>query len=116
QINVAVIIDASGSIFEIEGAFPLEKEFAKNVTASFAARNLFTNGGTASYATFSDDASDGGTFGSEAEFNEFVDNASWEEGDTNIEAGLSKGRELLANGTSTRTSFLILVTDGDWNL
>ncbi|CAN0405319.1 unnamed protein product, partial [Ectocarpus sp. 8 AP-2014] len=115
KVNVAVIIDASRSIFDIDGAFLLEKEFAKNVTASFAAKNLFTNGGTASYASFSDDASDGGTFGSEAEFNEFVDNAPWEEGNTNIEAGLSKGRELLANGTSTRTSFLILITDGDGN-
>ncbi|CAN0192595.1 unnamed protein product [Ectocarpus sp. 6 AP-2014] len=114
KVNVAVIIDTSGSIFDIDGAFLLEKEFAKNVAASFAAKNLFTNGGTASYASFSDAASDGGTFGSEAEFNEFVDNAPWEKGYTNIEAGLSKGRELLANGTSTQTSFLVLITDGDW--
>lgn len=39
KVNVAVIIDASGSVNTAE--LELEKEFAKNAVASFAARNLF---------------------------------------------------------------------------
>lgn len=111
---MAVIIDTSGSVSAAE--LDLEKDFAKSAVASFAAQNLFTNGGTASYASFSTVASEGGTFASSAEFDEFVDNDPTAVGFTNIEAGLRKGRELLNAGSSATTSFLILITDGDWNL
>lgn len=109
---MAVIIDGSGSVSSVEEE--LEKEFAKSAVASFASRNLFTNGGMASYASFATIASEGGTFGSSAEFDEFVDTALTASGDTNIEAGLIKGRELL-NADSATASFLILITDGGWN-
>eukprot|EP00752_Nemacystus_decipiens_P002185 g2080.t1 len=114
KVNVAVITDSSGSVSDDE--LDLEKDFAKSAVASFEARNLFVNGGTASYASFATSVSEGGTFDSSAEFNEFVDNDPRESGSsTNIEAGLSKGRELLNADPSATASFLILITDGDWN-
>lgn len=39
KVNVAIIIDSSTSVSTME--LLLEKEFAKNAVASFAARNLF---------------------------------------------------------------------------
>lgn len=114
QVNVAVIIDSSGSVSASE--LLLEIDFAKKAVASFASRNLFTNGGTASYASFATSVSEGGTFSSTAEFDEFVDNDPRASGgSTNIAAGLSKGRELLNADESATASFLILITDGDWN-
>lgn len=111
---MAVIIDSSGSVSDAE--LDLEKDFAKSAVASFASRNLFTNGGMASYASFSTVASEGGTFASSVEFDEFVDNDPIvSRSSTNIEAGLSKGRELLNADASATASFLILITDGDWN-
>lgn len=112
QVNVAVIIDGSGSVSSAEEE--LEKDFAKSAVASFASRNLFTNGGMASYASFATTASEGGTFGSSAEFDEFVDTAPTASGGTNIEAGLIKGRELLNADFSATASFLIIITDGGW--
>lgn len=109
---MAVIIDGSGSVSSAEEE--LEKEFAKSAVASFASRNLFTNGGMASYASFATVASEGGTFGSSAEFDEFVDTAPTASGGTNIEAGLIKGRELLNADSSATASFLIIITDGGW--
>ena len=110
---MAVIIDSSGSVDDVE--FVLEKDFAKSAIASFASRNLFANGGTASYASFATFASEGGTFTSAAEFDAFVDAAPRVIGSTNIEDGLSKGRELLNADSSATASFLILITDGEWN-
>lgn len=109
QVNVAVIIDASGSV--IDDDFDLEKEFAKNVVASFASRNLFDNGGSASFAQFSGSASEGGTFFSSEDFDAFVDADPRQSGSTNIPAGVAKGRELL-NANPSTASFLILITDG----
>ena len=110
KVNVAVIIDASGSV---SGAnFLLEKEFAKDAVASFASRNLFDNGGTASFAQFSTSATEGGTFASSEEYDAFVDADPRNSGGTVISTGLAKGRELLGANPAT-ASFLILITDGN---
>lgn len=112
---MAVVTDSSASVDSVE--LELEKDFAKSAVASFASRNLFTNGGTASYASFATLASEGGTFASATEFEDFVDSDPRVAGSgTNIEAGLSKGRELLNADSSATASFLILITDGDWNV
>ncbi|CAN0284302.1 unnamed protein product, partial [Ectocarpus sp. 12 AP-2014] len=110
QVNVAVIIDASGSVGTAD--WELSKEFAKNTVASFADQNLFTNGGSASFAQFSSDASEGGTFYSLEDFNAFVDADTKYSGGTDIIAGIAKGRELLS-ASPTTTSFMIVTTDGE---
>lgn len=110
QVNVAVIIDGSSSVSGDD--FVLEQEFAKNAVASFASRNLFDNGGKASYAQFSSSASEGGTFDNIADFNTFVDDDGQMGGGTDIIDGLAKGRELL-NANPATASFLILITDGE---
>ncbi|CAN0246410.1 unnamed protein product, partial [Pylaiella littoralis] len=109
-VNVAVIIDGSSSVSGDD--FVLEQEFAKNAVASFASRNLFDNGGKASYAQFSSSASEGGTFDNIADFNTFVDDDGQMGGGTDIIDGLAKGRELL-NANPATASFLILITDGE---
>eukprot|EP00903_Cladosiphon_okamuranus_P005863 g5800.t1 len=111
-VNVAVVIDSSSSVNSDEHF--LEKEFAKNAVASFSSRNLFDNGGMASFAQFGDAATNGGTFDNIADFDDHVDNVPRTVGgraDANIARGLAKGRELLHAYRST-ASFLILVTDG----
>lgn len=114
QVNLAVVLDASGSINNDTGIdeWGLEKEFAKNTIAAFASRNLFENGGTASYVQFSDDANFPATFTSEAGFDAYIDATIQVEGDTNIVAGIAAGRELL-NTSPSSAAFMIVVTDGD---
>lgn len=75
------------------------------------------NGGMASFAQFADAATNGGTFDNMADFDDHVDNVPRTLGgraEANISGGLAKGRELL-NAFSSTASFLILVTDGEWN-
>eukprot|EP00903_Cladosiphon_okamuranus_P021746 g19994.t2 len=112
-VNVAVIIDSSASVDSDEHF--LEKEFAKDAVASFSSRNLFDNGGTASFAQFAETATNGGTFDNIADFDDHVDNVSRTAGgrtEANVSVGLAKGRALL-NAFSSTASFLILVTDGN---
>ncbi|CAM9675201.1 unnamed protein product, partial [Ectocarpus fasciculatus] len=109
-VNVAVIIDASTSVGTAD--WELSKEFAKNTVASFAEQNLFTNGGSASFAQFSSDASEGGTFYSIEDFDAFVDADDKYSGGTDIISGIAKGRELLSASPAT-TSFMIVTTDGE---
>ncbi|CAM9783070.1 unnamed protein product, partial [Ectocarpus fasciculatus] len=108
-VNVAIIIDASGSVSTAD--WELSKEFAKNTVASFAAQNLFTNGGSASFAQFSSGASEGGTFYSVEDFDAYVDVDTKYSGGTDITSGIAKGRELLS-ASPTTTSFMIFTTDG----
>lgn len=72
------------------------------------------NGGMASFAQFSSDATTGGTFDNIADFDYYVDTTPRASGGTNIEAGLARGREML-NASPSTAAFLILITDGDWN-
>ncbi|CAB1103156.1 unnamed protein product [Ectocarpus sp. CCAP 1310/34] len=113
QVNVAVIIDSSGSVSTAD--WELSMEFAKNTVASFAEQNLFTNGGSASFAQFSSSASEGGTFYSLEDFDAFVDAETKYAtfgGSTNIISGIAKGRELLG-ASPTTTSYMIVTTDGE---
>lgn len=66
-----MVLDGSGSIASAD--WLLEKDFAKNTVAAFANRNLFDNGGTASYVQFSSSVESFGTFPSQSEFDAFVD-------------------------------------------
>ncbi|CAM9476653.1 unnamed protein product [Ectocarpus sp. 12 AP-2014] len=112
-VNVAVIIDSSGSVSTAE--WELSMEFAKNTVASFAEQNLFTNGGSASFAQFSSSASEGGTFYSLEDFDAFVDDETKYTTDgvsTDIISGIAKGRELLG-ASPTTTSYMIVTTDGE---
>ncbi|CAN0057619.1 unnamed protein product, partial [Ectocarpus fasciculatus] len=66
----------------------------------------------ASFAQFSWTASDGGTFYSLEDFNDFVDGVDkYQSGGTDIVDGIAKGRELLKVSPAT-TSFMIVTTDG----
>lgn len=109
-----MVLDASGSINGRSGVdeWDLENEFAKNTVAAFASRNLFENGGTASYIQFSDEAISSEPFSSKANFDAYVDSSRQVDGDTNIVAGIAAGRELLKASSST-AKFMIVVTDGD---
>ncbi|CAM9466023.1 unnamed protein product, partial [Sphacelaria rigidula] len=106
-------LDASPSI--VESDWELEKDFAKNVVEAFANRNLFANGGTASYVQFSGSANSEFTTTSETEFNDIVDvdTQKWGLfGGTNIEAGIAAGRALLA-GNLASANFMVVITDGE---
>lgn len=114
QVNLAIIIDGSGSVQSSN--FDLSKEFAKDTVEAFALENLFVNGGTASFSQFALDVTDGGTFGSQADFDAAVDAEDYLDGSwTNIAAGVAKGRELLAAAPPATASFMIVMTDGDFN-
>lgn len=112
QVNVAVVIDGSGSV-PGEG-FIKSLDFAKSLAARFGAENLFSNGGSASFTQFSSTASAGGTFQTQEAFNNHVDGVTQMGGGTDIPAAIARGRELLANAPNTGTaSFMIVITDGN---
>ena len=111
-MNIALVLDGSGSVGNTD--FLTEKEFAKNVTTSFAERNLFANGGSASYVQFSDlvNSSDTGTFASLDEFNDFVDDNPHVNGGTDIDAGIIAARQLLNAAPAASAAFMFVITDG----
>lgn len=110
QVNLAVI-DTSSSGF-IDSDWLQKKEFVKDIAASFAERNLFDNGGTASYVQFNGTEYTSGTFSSTQRYDAFVDGTlSATTGDANVAAGIAKGRQLL-NAVPSAASFMIVVTDG----
>ena len=51
----------------------LAKNFAKQTVAAFADKNLFVNGGEASYVQYSNNVVSSATFNSVEDFDEFVD-------------------------------------------
>ena len=112
-MNLAVVLDGSGSVGSAN--FLVEKEFAKNITAAFAERNLFSNGGTASYVQFTDsvDVNDTGTFYSLEDFNDFVDGNEYNSGArTDIDEGIIAARDLLNAAPSASAAYMIVLTDG----
>lgn len=111
QVNIALILDGSGSIDTNEWA--LETDFAEDVVAAFADRNLFENGGTATYVQFASAVGPSGTFNSTEAFNDFIDAAGKLGGGTNIESGIARGRELLSDAPASSLSFMIVITDGN---
>lgn len=109
QINLAVVIDGSGSI-DASG-FEEEKDFAKNLAASFASRNLFANGGAASYVQFGTYITNSTTTYSLTAFNTFVDGDPQSGSGTDINAGIAEARDLLAINPAT-ANFMVVITDG----
>ena len=85
KVNVVLVVDSSLSI--VESDWILEQQFAKDTVAAFASRNIFDNGGTASYVQFSSSTSDEGTFNSTESFDEHVDSVIQYEWYTNIAGG-----------------------------
>lgn len=102
QVNVVVVVDGSPSIEDEE--WILEQQFAKYTVAAFAGRDLFVNGGTASYVQFSGYTTDEGTFNSTESFNAHVDTVDQFGSGTNIVSGTYSTVET-ANGTSKFTVF-----------
>lgn len=116
QVNLAVVLDGSGTISTLK--FSEAKDFAKNIAAVFAARNMFANGGTASYVQFSSDVdpSDTGTFFSLSEFNDFVDSNDQIYAGTDIDAGIIAAQHLLNDAPPASAAFMVVLTDGEDNV
>ena len=112
QVNLAIILDGSGSINSKE--FTLEQGFAEDTVAAFAARNLFENGGEASYVQYSSKLVSSGTFSSAQEFMVFSAADVQSRRGTNTAVGINEGRKLLGNNPAS-ASFMIVITDGRSN-
>ena len=85
QVNIAIVVDGSGSIEDQD--WIEEQKFAKDAVAAFARRNIFDNGGSASYVQFSSFPLDMGTFYSEEDFDAHVDSLDQYKGGTDIVNG-----------------------------
>eukprot|EP00752_Nemacystus_decipiens_P018573 g16652.t1 len=110
-VNLAIIVDASGTVDDLELADSID--FAKATVAAFAEQNLFENGGTASYAQFASSAQEGATFTSQLDFDNHVDTLNRISGGTRIDLGVAEGRRLLAAAPEATASFMVVITDGD---
>ena len=109
QVNLALVLDGSGSISASE--FAEEQDFAKDAVNAFANRNLFDNGGTASYVQYSSALVSSDSFGSAQLFNAFVDNDVQASAGTTTSVGIDEGTRLLGVNPAT-ASFMIVITDG----
>ena len=108
-MNLAVVLDGSGSVKSDE--FALEQGFAMDAVAAFADRNLFDNGGMASYVQYAMVLASSATFDSAQDFNDFVGADKQVKGGTTTSIGIAEGTRLLgANPASA--SFMIVTTDG----
>ena len=95
--------------------FNLQKDFALSATATFAAKNLFANGGTASYVQASDRIISDGTFTSEVEFRDFVSADPFSGGSAlSLEAGIAKARARV-HVSSSDAAFMIVIAVGEWD-
>ncbi len=105
------MVDGSNGTLPAE--FDLQKSFAQGAAALFAEKNLFENGGTASYVQAGDAVVSDGTFTSQEAFDTFVADDEFSQGSTfNANEGISKAQELLSASPSV-ASFMIVVTDED---
>ena len=109
QVNLALVLDGSGSIDPAD--FELEQQFAVDTVAAFAARNLFDNGGMASYVQYSSTLISSGTFDSAQDFNDFADADVQSRQNTFTNLGIDEGTALLGANDAT-ASFMIVITDG----
>ena len=109
QVNLAIILDGSASINSTD--FALEQGFAEDTVAAFAARNLFQNGGTASYVQYSGDLVPNGTFTSAQDFIDFAAADVQASGSTVTSVGINEGRKLLGTNPASAL-FMIVITDG----
>ena len=109
QVNLAIILDGSDSVVPTE--FAMEQEFAKSTVAAFAARNLFENGGIASYVQYSDYLVSSATFTSAQDFIDFAAADGKDGGGTTTSIGIIQGRYLLGNKPAS-ASIMIVITGG----
>ena len=110
QVNLALIVDGSQSIEADD--FVLEKNFTKQTVAAFAEKNLFVNGGEASYVQYSSSVVTSATFNSVADFNEFVDADPQARASTRTAEGIEEGTEVLLTNPASAL-FMIVITDGE---
>ena len=82
-----------------------------DTVAAFAARNLFDNGGMASYVQYSTFLIWSGTFDSAQGFKAFSDADVQSGQGTNTHIGINEGTALLT-ATDATASFMIVITDG----
>ena len=108
-MNLALVLDGSGSINADD--FLLEQAFAIDAVNAFADRNLFDNGGTASYVQYAAVLVSSDTFDSAQSFNDFVNADNQMGGGTNTSVGINEGTRLLGLNPAT-ASFMIVITDG----
>ena len=108
-MNLALVLDGSGSIEPSD--FELEKDFAMDTVAAFADRNLFDNGGRASYVQYAKTLASSSTFDSAKAFDAFVDADTQAKGGTTTSVGIKEGTRLLGINPAD-ASFMIVITDG----
>lgn len=109
QVNVAVVVDGSGSI--VAADWETEKEFAKKIVDTFDKQGIFENGGSASYVQFSSGLISWNTATSVQDFNHFVDGDIQAIGSTYASSGIEKAQELLDADTAS-AKYMVVVTDG----
>lgn len=108
-MNLALVLDGSGSVGSSD--FALEQDFAIDAVAAFADRNLFDNGGMASYVQYAKVLASSATFDSAQDFNDFVGADKQVKGGTTTSIGIAEGTRLLGVNPAS-ASFMIVITDG----
>lgn len=88
------MVDGSPSVEPDE--FVLAQQFAKDTVEAFGRRNIFDNGGTASYVQFSGTTYDEGTFDSPESFSAHVDTVVQTGSGTDIVEGKRPACRLLS--------------------
>ena len=88
----------------------MEQGFAVDTVAAFAARNLFENGGEASYVQYSSTLVSSGTFTSAQDFIEFSAADVQERKGTTTSVGIKEGRKLLGTNPAVSYTHLTLPT------
>ena len=109
KVNLVLVLDGSSSVLPSD--FALEQGFAMDAVAAFADRNLFDNGGMASYVQYAKHLASSASFDSPQDFNEFVGTDMQARGGTTTSIGIKEGTRLLGDNPAS-ASFMIVITDG----
>lgn len=104
------MVDGSGSVSPAN--WEIEQRFTKKAAAVFAERNLFKNGGTATYVKVGWRAEHEGTFTSLEDFEAHVDADTRTAEGTNIGDAMHSAR-LRLNANPSTANFMIVLTDGN---
>lgn len=111
-MNLALVLTGSGGISTSD--FLLEQGFAMDAVSAFADRNLFDNGGAASYVQYSSRVAASDTFDTAQDFNDFVAADRKAGRGTVTSAGIDEGTRLLAVNPAS-ASFMVVITDSRSN-